>query len=629
MQIRNFWIIAHIDHGKSTLADRMLEITGTKEKREMKNDQLLDTMDIEQERGITIKLTPVRMEWNGYQLGLIDTPGHVDFQYEVSRSLASVEWVVLVVDATQWVEAQTLSNLYLALEHDLTIIPVINKIDLPSSNVQWVTNEITNLIGCDPSEIIPVSAKMGTNVDQVLDAIIDRIPAPKVLEDQDKNNETNTAKDETKALIFDSQYDPYRWIVIYVKLFSGSLKRGDKITFLHPKKTVEILEVGCFKPEYFKQDSLQQWEVGYIISGIKTLKEAQVGDTIYSGPDTNPTPIPGFKKVTPFVYAGVYPIDTTEYNQLKDDIEKLKLNDSSLTSENEVSPALGHGFRCGFLGLLHMEIIKERLDREFNLDVIMTSPQVTYEVALAGDKRETYKNFEGTQYFKDGSHLGMFGSGAATLIYLKNPEELPEAGTYDHIREPIAKLEIICPADQIGPMMELAQDRRGIIKNQSFIDGNRAMLTYEIPMAEIITDFYDELKSRSSGYASMNYEFIEFRRDDLIKLDILVHGERIGAFSNIVHRDKAFRIGEAICKKLKESIPRQNFPIALQAAIGGKIVARQTISAYRKDVTSGLYGWDVSRKKKVLAKQKKGKKRMKQFGKVSIPSQTFVDILKK
>jgi len=583
----------------------------------MKNNQMLDTMDIEQERGITIKLTPVRMNWKDHQLNLIDTPGHVDFQYEVSRSLASVEWVVLVVDATQGVEAQTLSNLYLAIENDLTIIPVLNKIDLPSANVEWVTKELVSLIGCDPDEIICISAKTGENVEWVLDAIIERIPEPKTIDETD-----------SKSLIFDSQYDPYRWVVIYVKVFTGTLKRGDKVTFLNTDKTVEVLEVGCFKPEYTKLDTLEQGEIGYVISWVKTVHEARVGDTVITGKKEWKEAIPGFKEITPFVFAWLYPTDTTEYSQLKEDLEKLKMNDSSLTSENEVSPALWHWFRCGFLWLLHMEIIKERLDREFDMDVIITAPQVTHQVVIPGDKRDAYKN-ELTEYYEVGTDIEMHGSWPATLLYLRNPEELPDAGTYDHIREPIAKLELITPSDMIGNMMDLAQERRGKFLNQVFIDEGRAVLTYEIPMAEIVSDFYDELKSRSSGYASMNYEFLRFQKDRLVKLDILIHWERIGAFSMLSHEEKARYVWEKIVKKLKEEIPRQNFPIALQWAIGNNVICRETIKAFRKDVTWHLYGWDISRKKKLLQKQKKGKKKAKMFGKVAIPSSAFVNVLKK
>lgn len=625
MSIRNFWIIAHIDHGKSTLADRMLELTGTKEKREMKNSQMLDTMEIEQERGITIKLTPVRMEWKGHELNLIDTPGHVDFQYEVSRSLASVEWVILVVDATQGIEAQTLSNLYMAIEHNLVIIPVLNKIDLPSADIPRVTREIISLIGCDESDIIPVSAKVGTNVDKVLDAIIARIPEPRSVAAGGKiiaNNAEGKIPDSVKlGLIFDSQYDSYRGVVIYIKLFSGEIKRGDKITLMSTDTVVDILEVGCFKPEYHPLPNLKSWEIGYIVTGIKTLQEARVGDTIFAGAEQYKHPIPGFQKVTPYVFAGVYPVDTADYNQLKTDIEKLKMSDSSLTNEHEVSPALGHWFRCGFLGLLHMEIVKERLDREFDIDVILTSPQVTYQVMMPGDHSHDFKNTP--------LKLEKLGDKTYTRLWIRNPEHLPEPGTYEWMEEPIVKLEIISRTDMVGEMMKLAQEHRGIYKNQTYIDETRSILTYEIPMAEIISDFYDDLKSRSSGYASMSYEQLNYKRDDLVKIDILVNNERITAFSTIAHRSKSFHVGQELCLKLKEAIPKQLFSIPIQAAIGAKVIARETINAYRKDVTGYLYGGDVTRKNKLLDKQKKGKKKMKEFGKVSIPSETFIDILKK
>ena len=625
MSIRNFWIIAHIDHGKSTLADRMLELTGTKEKREMKNSQMLDTMEIEQERGITIKLTPVRMAWKGHEINLIDTPGHVDFQYEVSRSLASVEWVVLVVDATQGIEAQTLSNLYMAIDHNLVIIPVLNKIDLPSADIPRVTREIVSLIGCDEADIIPVSAKVGTNVEKVLDAIVERIPEPRSIAEGGKiiaNNAEGKIPDSVKlGLIFDSQYDSYRGVVIYIKLFSGEIKRWDKIRLMSTDTVVDILEVGCFKPEYHPLPSLKSGEIGYIVTGIKTLQEARVGDTIFAGEERYKCAIPWFKQITPYVFAGVYPVDTEDYNQLKTDIEKLKMSDSSLTNEHEVSPALGHGFRCGFLGLLHMEIVKERLDREFDLDVILTSPQVTYQVMMPGDHSDEFKNTP--------LKLEKIGDKTYTRLWIRNPENLPEPGTYEWMEEPIVKLEIITRSDMVGEMMTLAQEHRGVYKNQTYIDETRSILTYEIPMAEIITDFYDDLKSRSSGYASMSYEQLNYKRDDLVKIDILVNNERISAFSTIAHRSKAYHVGVELCGKLKEAIPKQLFSIPIQAAVGAKVIARETISAYRKDVTGYLYGGDVTRKNKLLEKQKKGKKKMKEFGKVSIPSETFIDILKK
>lgn len=621
--IRNFCIIAHIDHGKSTLADRMLEITGTMEKRNM-HAQTLDTMDIEQERGITIKLTPVRMAWKGVELNLIDTPGHVDFQYEVSRSLASVEGAILVVDATQGIEAQTLSNVYLALENDLTIIPVLNKIDLPSADVERVSAEVISLLGCKRSDIIPVSAKTGENVELVLDAVLEYVPEPKKL-DSDANlvahDDPTATTDVTKALIFDSQYDTYKGVVVYTKLFSGQIKKGDKLEFLNTGAKIEALEVGCFSPKYNPVGVINEGEIGYVVTGLKSLTDARVGDTVFSGNQEKKTPIKGFKRITPYIFAGIYPVDTDEYPKLKDSIEKLTLNDSSLVTENEVSPALGHGFRCGFLGLLHLDIVKERLWRDFQMDVIMTSPQVTYRLLLPGDKVQEYGRMH--------PELIDYQGQTCTYISVSNPEDLPKAGTYKFMEEPIAKVEMITPSEFIGNCMQLAQERRGTFTGQTFLDTNRVILSYEIPMSELIGDFYDDLKSLSSGYASLSYEFLRYQEDDLQRLDILVAGERVDAFSMIVHSARARYIGGRICAKLKEHIPKAQFAISIQAALGANIIAREDISAMRKDVTAKLYGGDITRKRKLLEKQKEGKKKMKQFGKVSIPSETFVNILKK
>lgn len=622
-QIRNFCIIAHIDHGKSTLADRMLEITGTMEKRNM-HAQTLDTMDIEQERGITIKLTPVRMAWKGVELNLIDTPGHVDFQYEVSRSLASVEGAILVVDATQGIEAQTLSNVYLALENDLTIIPVLNKIDLPSADVERVSAEVISLLGCKREDIIPVSAKTGENVEMVLDAVLEYVPEPQKL-DRDanlvKHDDPTATSDVTKALIFDSQYDTYKGVVVYTKLFSGQIKKGDKLEFLNTGAKIEALEVGCFSPKYNPVGVINEGEIGYVVTGLKSLTDARVGDTVFAGNQDLKTPIKGFKRITPYIYAGIYPVDTDEYPKLKESIEKLTLNDSSLVTENEVSPALGHGFRCGFLGLLHLDIVKERLWRDFQMDVIMTSPQVTYRLLLPGDKAQEY----GRMHPEVIDYQGQ----TCTYISVSNPEDLPKAGTYKFMEEPIAKVEMITPSEFIGNCMQLAQERRGTFTGQTFLDTNRVILSYEIPMAELIGDFYDDLKSLSSGYASLSYEFLRYQEDDLQRLDILVAGERVDAFSMIVHSDRARYLGGRICAKLKEHIPKAQFSISIQAALGANIIAREDISAMRKDVTAKLYGGDITRKRKLLEKQKEGKKKMKQFGKVSIPSETFVNILKK
>lgn len=623
-KIRNFCIIAHIDHGKSTLADRLLEITGTIEKRDMKHGQMLDTMELEQERGITIKLQPVRMNWKGYELNIIDTPGHVDFQYEVSRSLASVEGALLVVDATQGIEAQTLSNVYLAIENDLEIIPVLNKIDLPAADVERVSEEIINLLGCDKGDIIPVSAKTGENVETILNAVLERIPEPMVYE-----IENVVEKQELKALVFDSQYDSYRGVVSYVKVFSGEIKKWDTLHFLNTGKKIEALDVGYFAPSYTSSGTIDNGSIGYVVTGLKSIRDAQVGDTLWKpemveGPKAKPedaTSIEGFQTVTPFIYAGVFPMATDEYPQLSDAMERLMLNDSALTKETEASAALGQGFRCGFLGLLHLDIVKERLFRESGMDVIMTAPQVTYKIRMYGDKTSEFSRLSPEIIEHDGR--------TKTILHVSNPEDLPPRENCEGILEPIAKVEIITPTEYVGALMQLSQERRGVFKNQQFIDSSRVMLTYELPMNELIGDFYDELKSLSSGYGSLNYDFLEYREDDLVKLDVLIAGERVSALSLMCHREQARYIGGKIVKNLKEVVPRAQFAIPLQAAIGSSVVARETLSAFRKDVTGHLYGGDVSRKKKLLEKQKKGKKRMKQFGKVSLPSEAFVNLLKK
>ena len=621
--IRNFCIIAHIDHGKSTLADRLMEISGTVEKREME-EQKLDSMDLERERGITIKLTPVRMDWKGTELNLIDTPGHVDFQYEVSRSLASVEGAVLVVDATQGIEAQTLSNVYLAIENELEIIPVLNKIDLPSADVDKVSEEIISLLGCKKEDILAVSAKTGLNVETVLDAIVERIPEPRKLSKNSDILPHETAENDAesvKALIFDSQYDMYKGVVVYVKLFSGEIKKGSKLEFINTGAKIEALEVGCFKPKYFPTGVLYEGEIGYIVTGLKSLQDARVGDTIFAGNLENKHAIQGFKSITPYIFAGIYPVETDEYPKMKDAIEKLQLNDSSLVVEHEASPALGYGFRAGFLGLLHLDIVKERLWREHAMDVIITSPQVTYKVLIPGDKSAEFPRLHPETIEFEGK--------TCTYLNISNPEELPKPGTYIHIEEPIARVEMITPNAYIGNLMQLAQERRGIFKNQTYLDSDRVILHYEIPMSELVGDFYDDLKSLSSGYASLHYEPFAYKIDDIVKLDIKVAGENVDAFSMLVHRSRGRHIGGKICEKLKESIPKAQFAIAIQAAIGNDIIARENISALRKDVTAKLYGGDITRKRKLLEKQKEGKKKMKQFGKVSIPSETFVNILKK
>jgi GTP-binding protein LepA len=598
-KIRNFCIIAHIDHGKSTLADRFLELTGTMEKRDMKHGQLLDTMDIEQERGITIKLQPVRMNWKyegeDYDLNLIDTPGHVDFSYEVSRSLAACEGAILVVDATQGIEAQTLANCYMAIEHDLEIIPVLNKIDLPSADVELRAREIEKALGIKPDQIISVSAKEGTNVAQVLDRVINKVPAPKGAREED----------ELKALIFDSVYDTYKGVVTYVRLQSGSIKRGDCVYFLNTKKKIDVLEVGYFKPKYSPADSLGPGEIGYVITGVRTVRDARVGDTIWKAGDSSveleaAEPLDGYDEVRPFVFAGVFSTDADDYPLLRDALNKLQINDGSLSFEPESSGALGHGFRCGFLGLLHMEIVQERLEREYNLDLIVTAPSVSYIVVMNDSEK-----------------------------MISSPVGLPDPSLVNAIKEPWVKIEILTPKDFVGSIMTMCSEKRGLSKNMHYLDENRVLMTFEIPLASVVVDFYDTLKSISSGYASMNYEYLDYREDDLVKLDILVAGEKVDALALIVHRKDSFYIGSRMAKKLKELIPRHQFPVPIQASIGAKIIARETIAAYRKDVTAGLYGGDISRKKKVLAKQKKGKKRMKMMGKVELPQEAFLAVLKK
>jgi GTP-binding protein LepA len=623
-QIRNFCIIAHIDHGKSTLADRLLEITWTIEKRDMKTSQMLDTMELEQERGITIKLQPVRMNWKGYEMNIIDTPGHVDFQYEVSRSLASVEGALLIVDATQWIEAQTLSNVYMAIENDLDIIPVINKIDLPAADFDKVAEEIINLLGCDKSEIIWVSAKTGENVEAVLEAVIERVSSPVVYGDKDPIN------DELKALVFDSQYDAYRWVVSYVKVFQGEIKKGDECHFLNTDKKIVALDVGHFSPSYTSDDKIGLGSVGYVVTGLKTIRDAKVGDTMWKpeiveGPKAKPIDaqaIAGFGEVTPFIYAGIFAMDSSEYPLLKDAMEKLVLNDSALAVETDVSPALGHGYRCGFLGLLHLDIVKERLMREFNMDVILTAPQVTYRVVLLWDKKSEYSRYSAEFIENERGQK-------CTRILVSNPEDLPAREKYLYIEEPIAKVEILTPNEFVWNLMTLSQDRRWVFKNQQYIDSDRVMLTYELPMNELIWDFYDEIKSLSSGYASLNYEFIRFNESDLVKLEILIAEEKVDALAFICHRSQSRILWGKICANLKTSIPKALFTIKIQAVVWWDVVGRENLSAMRKDVTAKLYGWDISRKKKLLEKQKKGKKKMKQFWKVSLPSEAFVNLLKK
>lgn len=599
--IRNFCIIAHIDHGKSTLADRFLELTGTVSAREMKHAQILDSMELEQEKGITIKLAPVRMEWKGSILNLIDTPGHVDFSYEVSRSLAAVEGAILVVDATQGIQAQTLANTFLALEHNLKIIPVINKIDLAAADVPRVIEELKNTLGIDPAEIIPVSAKSGQNVEKVLQAIIEYVPSPDKSLRAHGASEAELKNKETKALIFDSVYDSYKGVVAYVRVFQGDIKRGDRMKLLHTGQEIEVLEVGYFKPKYQSAAMLFSGEIGYVVTGVKGVSEARVGDTIWKGDSLNPVALAGYRKVTPYVYAGIFPIEGDDFPLLRDALQKLSMNDASLQFEPESSAALGHGFRCGFLGLLHMEIVQERLEREYHLSLIATAPSVSYEVVKTNGE----------------------------VLRISNPTELPDQSYYTEIQEPWMKVDIISPREYIGAIMKLCEERRGIQTNIQYLEAIRAILSFELPLSQIIMDFYDQLKSATSGYASMNYEFLGYRTDDLVKLDILVAGDRIDALSNIVHRKEAYYTGLKLTKRLKEIIPKANFEITLQAAIGAKIIARETISALRKNVTAKLYGGDRTRKDKLLKKQKEGKKRMKKMGQVEIPQDAFLALLKR
>ncbi len=590
-KIRNFCIIAHIDHGKSTLADRMLEITKTVDTRKMK-EQILDRMDLERERGITIKLQPVTMEYNGHILNLIDTPGHVDFSYEVSRSLAAVEGAILLVDATQGIQAQTLANLYLAMEQNLEIIPVINKIDLPAARPEKTKNEIIQLLGCSPDEIIYASAKTGQGVKEVLTAIIKRIPAP----EGEKNG-------PLRALIFDSNYDEYKGVVAYVRIVDGNIHKNDKIKLMATGAESEAIDVGIFKPDYFSQDKLQTGQIGYIVTGFKNVSECRVGDTITLARGGTQEALKGYHEVKPMVFAGIFPREGNEFNELREAILKLKLNDAALIYEPEHSHALGFGFRCGFLGILHLEIFQERLRREYNLDLIVTVPSVAYKIYKKNGEAET----------------------------IRTPQQFPPRETIEKIEEPWVSLDIITPKDYVGAVMSLTQDKRGVYKNTEYIDETRAVLHYEIPMSSILTDFYDKIKSVSSGYASLNYEFLGYREAKVIKMDILIAEEPVEALSTIVYEDEAYRRGKEIVKILKENLPRQMFMVKIQAAIGGKIIASERLSALRKDVTAKLYGGDVSRKRKLLEKQKKGKKKMMAAGRgrVDIPADTFVKILRK
>ena len=590
--IRNFCIVAHIDHGKSTLADRIMDMTGAVSAREAKQ-QLLDSMDIERERGITIKLTPVRMHYTydgeEYELNLIDTPGHVDFTYEVSRSLKACEGAILIVDASQGVEAQTLTNVYLALDNDLEIIPVINKIDLPSARPDEVKAEIEDVIGLPADDAPLISAKEGIGIDKVLEQVITLLPPPK----GDFNK-------PLKALIFDSFYDSYKGAISIIRVFDGCVRAGDKIKMMATGATFDVTEVGYFTPGSTQAESLGAGDVGYLCASIKNVSDTKVGDTITLANNPTAEALPGFKEAEPMVFSGVYPADGARYDDLKEALEKLKLNDAALFYEPEVSVALGFGFRCGFLGLLHMEIIEERLEREFDLDLITTAPSVSYRVVTT--KGET--------------------------LEISNPTALPNMSEVDHLEEPMVKASIYTPPEYVGTIMELCQDKRGSFINMTYIETTRVLLEYEMPLGEIIYDFFDSLKSRSKGYASLDYEMNGYKKSDLVKMDILLNGEVCDALSLIIHRDKAYARGRAIAEKLKDVIPRQQFEIPIQAAIGGKVIARETVKAVRKDVLAKCYGGDITRKKKLLEKQKEGKKRMRQIGSVEVPSEAFMTILK-
>jgi GTP-binding protein LepA len=618
--IRNFCIIAHIDHGKSTLADRLLELTGTVEKRNMKA-QLLDRMDLEREKGITIKLAPVRMTYRSpvvssmgdgvgentkaaathttysmlhttqreYELNLIDTPGHVDFSYEVSRSLEACEGALLVVDASQGIQAQTLANVYLAMAADLTIIPVLNKIDLPAADVERVSREIISLLGCTQEDILQISAKTGMGVEAVLERIVAKVPAPKPSDNP-----------QTRALIFDSYYDDYRGVILYVRVFDGHIDKSSQIKMLNTSAHGLALEVGALTPEMTPRKSLDTGEIGYIVTNLKTTRDAKVGDTVTLSANPSVQPLPGYKDVQPFVYAGFFPESNEFYNELKEAVEKLSLSDSALQFAPENSPVLGFGVRIGFLGLLHMDIVRERLEREYNLNLVVTNPSTDYQITLTNGEE----------------------------VDIKSAADLPDVAKITEIREPWITGEIIVPQVYVGAVIQLISNKRGLQKNLSYVE-DRAIVSFEAPLANLLTDFYDQLKSVTSGYGSFNYELDDYRAEDLVKVDFYVAGERIDALSLMVHRSEADRLGRETTAKLKEVIPRQNFQVALQAAIGGRFIAREDLSAYRKDVTTGLYGGDVSRKKKVLAKQKKGKERMKKFGKVDIPAEAFTVMLKR
>ena len=593
-KIRNFCIVAHIDHGKSTLADRLLELTGEVSERDME-EQLLDNMDLERERGITIKAHAVTLKYKRddgeiYTLNLIDTPGHVDFNYEVSRSLAACEGAILIVDASQGIEAQTLANTYLAIDHDLEVVPVINKIDLPSAQPEMVINEIEDVIGIPAEDAPQVSAKTGLNVESVLEEIVEKIPSP-----------TGDENAPLKALIFDSYYDSYKGVIVYVRIIEGTVKPGDRIRMMATGAEFDVVEVGVMHPAgLVPNKGLAAGDVGYIAASIKNIQDTRVGDTITTVKNAAAEPLPGYKKVNPMVYSGIYPADGAQYEDLKDALSKLQLNDAALMFEPETSVALGFGFRCGFLGLLHMEIIQERLEREYNLDLVTTAPSVIYKV-----------------YKTNGE-----------MVWVDNPTNLPDPAEIDYMEEPMVKATIMVPKDYVGNVMELCQERRGIYKDMTYMDASRAEIFYELPLNEIIYDFFDALKSRTKGYASFDYELCGYTRSNLVKLDILLNGEMVDALSFIVHKDSAYSRGRKMAEKLKEAIPRQLFEVPIQAAVGSKIIARETVRAMRKDVLAKCYGGDITRKKKLLEKQKEGKKRMRQVGSVEVPQEAFMSVLK-
>ncbi|UFX82708.1 elongation factor 4 [Candidatus Absconditicoccus praedator] len=665
--IRNFCIVAHIDHGKSTLADRMLEITKTLEKSD--KGQVLDKLDLEQERGITIKLTPARMHWKGYEFNLIDTPGHVDFQYEVSRSLSSVEGTILLVDATQGIQAQTLSTLYMAIDYGLEIIPVLNKIDLPAAQPERVAEDIENLVGIDKEQIISVSAKTGENVDKVLDTIIDKIESAESFYEQNKSkfflpSSSEQLKNTTgvsRALIFDSVYDKYKGVVAYVKVLDGEFTKKDTINLLYSENQVVPSQIGYFAPDYIPTDSIKEGQIGYIVTGQKSVREAKIGDTMLSFNKTgsenikaqNIDPksykdlrnfaIPGFKRMKPFVYSGVYPMQASDYDKLKDAFEKLVLNDSAIEYDNETSSALGHGFRAGFLGTLHMDITRQRLEKEYDIQTVFTIPNAQYLVKLKNLSHDIIK--QGTNITKlintnlykhiieEDVQLTLgdipmeIKESLKPWIVVSSGGQMPNPGDIDIILEPYSSIEVVGPQEYGGEVMQLCNEHRGIMQGMESIDENRILRRYKIPLAEIIVDFYDKLKSNTQGYATMNYEFLGYEQSDLVRLDVLVNHEPVEAFSMVVHKDKAYSLGKSIVEKLKDLIPKHMFPIPLQASIGNKVIARENIPALKKDVLAKCYGGDVTRKRKLLEKQKEGKKKMKQMGKVSVPNDIFLKMI--